>query len=94
MGPEPWAPGQVERYAHALEAAWDDFEQAYYATLKRVGLQSIAAQHAGNYMRQARMLRQTVDGLLARPTRTDETANVVREAVKKLGEYKRQISYL
>ena len=94
MGAEPWAPGQLERYTHALETAWDDFESEYYITLKRVGVQSIATQHAQNYMRQARMLKQMVDGLLARPTRTDETPTVIREAVKKLTEYKRQVSYL
>jgi hypothetical protein len=94
MGAEPWAPGQHERYTRALETAWEDFETAYYATLKRVGLQSMAAQHAQNYMSRARMLKQMVDGLLARPTRTEETPDVIRKAVAELTAYKRGLSEL
>jgi ferritin-like protein len=94
MGAEPWAPGQHERYARALETAWDDFETAYYATLKRVGLQSMSAQHAQNYMSRARMLKQMVDGLLARPTRTEETPDVIRKAVAELAAYKRGLNEL
>jgi ferritin-like protein len=94
MGAEPWAPGQHERYTRALENAWDDFEAAYYATLKRVGLQSMASTHAQNYMRRARMLKQIVDGMLARPTRTDETADVIRKSVAELNAYKRGLNEL
>jgi hypothetical protein len=94
MGAEPWAPGQNERYTHALEVAWDDFETAYYATMKRVGLQSMAAQHAQNYMRRAKTLRQMVDGLLARPTRTEQTPDAIRKAVADLNSYKRGLNEL
>jgi ferritin-like protein len=94
MEATPWLPGQHERYKRALEAAWDEFETAYYGTVKRVGLQSMASQHAQNYMRRARMLKQMVDGLLARPTRTDETPDTIRKAVAELSSYKRGLSQL
>ena len=94
MGAEPWEPGQLDRYTNALEKAWDDFETAYYAAVKRVGLQSMAAQHAQNYMRRAIMLRDMAQGLLARPTRTEQTPDAIRKAVAELNAYKRGVNEL
>ena len=94
MGAEPWGPGQLERYTSALDNAWDDFETAYYATVKRVGLGSIAATHAGVYMRKAKVVRDIAKALLAKPTRTDETPEAIRNAVKELTHLKAQLSYL
>ena len=91
---EPWAPGQVERYRRALEASWGEFEDTYYATVRRVGLQSMAATHAQGYMSRARMLKSMVEGLLARPTRTDETPDAIRKAVADLMAFKRNLNEL
>jgi hypothetical protein len=91
---EPWAPGQVERYRRALETTWGEFEDTYYATVRRVGLQSMAAQHAKHYMARAKMLRGMVEGLLARPTRTDETPDAIRKAVADLTSFKRNLNDL
>jgi hypothetical protein len=88
MGVEVWAPAQHERYTNAVSNAWDDFEGAYAACLKRVGIQSMAATHAANYMRRARLLKDMVDGLLAKPTRTDTTPEAIRNAVAELHEFK------
>jgi hypothetical protein len=90
----PWDPGQVERYRHALDTIWDELESTYYATVKRVGLQSMAAQHAANHMRRARLRRELVEGLLARDTRTAETPDSIRQAVADLHEMKRNLNEL
>ena len=91
---EPWGPGQVERYRRALETSWGDFEDTYYATVRRVGLSSMAAQHAQHYMSRAKMLRSMVEGLLARPTRTEETPDAIRKAVADLTTFKRNLNEL
>jgi endonuclease V-like protein UPF0215 family len=88
MGVEVWAEPQRERYRNAVTNAWDDFEEEYGLTLKRVGIQSMAATHAANYMRRARMLKDMVDGLIARPTRTDTTPEAIRNAVAELVEFR------
>jgi len=89
-----WDPGQVERYQHALDATWDELESTYDATVKRVGLQSMAARRAANDMRRARLRRELVEGLLARPTRTAETPEAIREAVAELHGMKRNLNEL
>ena len=94
MGTELWAPAQHERYKNALENAWDDFDEEYALTLKRVGIQSMAATHAANYMRRARLLKDMVDGLLAKPTRTDTTPEAIRNAVAELHEFKNSLRRL
>lgn len=94
MATEPWAPVQHERYKNAIENAWDDFEEEYSLTLKRVGIQSIAATHASNYMRRARLLKSIVDGLLARPTRSDTTPEAIRNAVAELHEFRNSLKRL
>lgn len=88
---ELWAPGRVERYRHALQLEWELFEDAYYATVKRVGLQSMSSQHAQNYMRRAQLLKTMVEGLLAKPTRTAETPDAIRKAVADLHSYRRSV---
>jgi hypothetical protein len=94
MGVEVWAPAQHERYRNAVDNAWDDFEDAYSVCLKRVGIQSMAATHAANYMRRARLLKDMVDGLLAKPTRTDTTPEAIRNAVAELHEFKNALNRL
>ena len=91
---EFWALGQQERYRRALEQAWDDFDEVYYTTVKRVGLQSMAALHAKRYRERGRMLKAMADGLLARPTRTDETPDAIRKAVAELVQFKRNLNDL
>jgi hypothetical protein len=88
MGVETWAEAQRERYQLAVDNAWDDFEVAYNVTLKRVGIQSMAATHAQNYRRRARLLKDMVDGLLAKPTRTETTPEAIRNAVAELIQFK------
>jgi hypothetical protein len=88
MGVEAWAPAQQERYRTAVDHAWEDFETEYTVCLRRVGIQSIAATHAANYMRRARLLKDMVDGLLAKPTRTDSTPEAIRNAVAELVEFR------
>jgi hypothetical protein len=94
MGVEVWAPAQHERYTNAINNAWDDFEEEYSLTLKRVGIQSMAATHAANYMRRARLLKHVVDGLLAKPTRTDTTPEAIRNAVAELVEFRNSLRRL
>ncbi len=94
MPPEPWAPGQKERYQHALEVAWDDLDNTFRLTVRRVGLQSMAAQHAQTYMRRARVLKDMVEGLLAKPTVTETAPPAIRKAVAELVEFKNTISRL
>jgi endonuclease V-like protein UPF0215 family len=94
MGTEPWARAQHERYRNAIETAWEDFEEEYHLTLKRVGIYSIAATHASNYMSRARLLKSVVDGLLARPTRTATTPEAIRNAVAELHEFKTSLKRL
>ena len=94
MGAEPWAPGQLERYRTAVDNAWDAFEATYQQTIKRVGLQSMAATHAANYMRRARLIRDMVDGLLARPTRTETTPEAIRNAVADLTQFRENLTRL
>jgi hypothetical protein len=91
---EPWGPGQVERYRRALDTSWEDFEEAYYATVRRVGLSSMAAQHAKNMMARGRMKKSIVEGLLARPTRSDETPDAIRQAVADIVAFKRALNEL
>jgi hypothetical protein len=91
---ELWAMGQQERYRRALDQAWADFEEVYYSTVKRVGLQSMAAMHAMRYRERGRMLKSMADGLLARPTRTDETPDAIRKAVAELVQFKRNLNDL
>jgi hypothetical protein len=88
MGVETWAEPQRERYRLAIDNAWDDFEEAYNVTLKRVGIHSMAATHAMNYRRRARLLKDMVDGLLAKPTRSDTTPEAIRNAVAELVQFK------
>lgn len=94
MGVEVWAPAQQERYRNAVDNAWEDFEEEYALTLKRVGIQSMAATHAANYMRRARLLRDMVNGLLAKPTRTDTTPEAIRNAVAELVEFRNALRRL
>jgi hypothetical protein len=94
MGTELWAPAQHERYKNALANAWDDFEEEYALTLKRVGIQSMAATHAANYMRRARLIKQMVEGLLSKPTRTDTTPEAIRNSVAELHEFKNSLRRL
>ncbi len=91
---EPWAPGQIERYRRAIEASWEEFEETYYATVRRVGLQSMGTQHAQNLMARARLKKSMVEGLLARPNRTDETPDAIRQAVADLVAFKRTLNEL
>ena len=91
MTAEPWAPGQHERYRNAVDDAWEAFEAAYNQTVKRVGLQSMAATHAANYMRRARLLKDMADGLLARPTRTDATPEAIRIALAELTQFRQNL---
>jgi len=94
MGVEVWAPGQHERYRHAVDNAWDAFEEAYGVCLKRAGIQSMAATHASNYMRRARLLKDMVDGLLAKPTRSETTPEAIRNAVAELHEFRNALNRL
>jgi len=91
---ELWTPTQHDRYRRAIDEAWDEFEDVYYATIKRVGLQSMAAVHAKRYQERGRLIKSMVDGLLARPTRTDETPDVIRKAVAELMQFKRSLNEL
>ena len=91
---ELWALGQQERYRRALDQAWEDFEEVYYTTVKRVGLQSMAAMHAKRYRERGRMIKSMADGLLARPTRTGETPDAIRKAVAELIQFKRNLNDL
>jgi hypothetical protein len=93
-GTELWTTGQHDRYRRALDQAWDEFEDVYYATIKRVGLQSMAATHATRYRERGRMLKAMADGLLARPTRTEETPDAIRKAVAELVQFKRNLNDL
>lgn len=88
MGVELWAEAQRDRYRLAIDNAWDDFEEAYNATIKRVGIHSMAATHAQNYRRRGRLLKDMVDGLLAKPTRSDSTPEAIRNAVAELVQFK------
>lgn len=92
--PEAWVPALKERYERALAVAWDDFETAYRQSLRRAGVSSMAAQHAQNYMRRARLLKEMVDGLLAKPTMTDQTPQAIRNAVSELVEFKNAVNRL
>jgi hypothetical protein len=94
VGTEVWAPGQHDRYRRAVDQAWDEFEETYYQTIKRVGLQSMAATHAKRYRERGRMIKSMADGLLARPTRTDETPDAIRKAVAELLQFKRNLGDL
>jgi hypothetical protein len=94
MGVENWAPAQHERYRRAVDDAWDAFEEEYGHTLRRVGIQSMAATHAANYMRRAQLLKSMVDGLLGRPTRTDSTPEAIRNAVAELVEFRNSLRRL
>jgi hypothetical protein len=91
---EVWSVGQHDRYRRAVDQAWDDFEDVYYSTLKRVGLQSMAAIHAKRYRERGRMLKSMADGLLDRPTRTMETPDAIRKAVAELMQFKRSLNEL
>ena len=91
---ELWTPSQHDRYRHAVDEAWEAFEEAYYVTVKRVGLQSMAALHAKRYRERGRMLKSMVDGLLARPTHTDETPDAIRKAVAELMQFRRSLNEL
>ncbi len=93
-GTEVWNTGQQDRYRRAVDLAWDEFEEVYYATVKRVGLQSMAAMHAKRYHERGRMLKSMADGLLARPTRTQETPDAIRKAVAELVQFKRNLTEL
>jgi hypothetical protein len=93
-GTELWTAGQLDRYRRALDQAWDEFEEAYYVTVKRVGLQSMAALHAKRYRERGRMLKSMADGLMARPTRTDETPDAIRKAVAELIQFRRNLNDL
>jgi hypothetical protein len=94
VGTETWAPAQHERYRRALDQAWEDFEEAYYQTIKRVGLQSMSAMHAKRYRERGRMIKSMAEGLLARPTRTDETPDAIRKSVAELVQFKRNLADL
>jgi len=91
MATEPWAPGHHERCRNAVDDAWEAFEAAYQQTLKRVGVQSMAATHAANYMRRARLLKDMVGGLLAKPTRTESTPEAIRNAVGELTQFRQNL---
>lgn len=93
-GTEVWSPAQLDRYRRAVDEAWDEFEETYYLTIKRVGLQSMAAIHAKRYRERGRMLKSMADGLMARPTRTDETPDAIRKAVAELLQFKRNLGDL
>ena len=54
----------------------------------------MAATHAANYMRRARLLKDMVDGLLAKPTRTDTTPEAIRNAVAELDEFRNALNRL
>ncbi|HEY5630143.1 MAG TPA: hypothetical protein VIR16_11585 [Candidatus Limnocylindrales bacterium] len=94
VGTDVWTAGQHERHRRALDQARDDFEESYYQTIKRVGLQSMAALHAKRYRERGRMVKSMADGLLARPTRTDETPDAIRKAVAELLQFKRSLADL
>jgi hypothetical protein len=94
MGSEAWTDAQRSRYQTALDAAWDDFDEAYYACVKRVGIQSMAATHASNYMLRARNIKQMVEALLAKPTYTATTPQAIRNAVADLVEFKHAVNRL
>jgi hypothetical protein len=83
---------QLQRYTHAIDNAWDDFETTYYATVRRVGLQSPGATHAATYMRKARLVRDFAKGLLGKANRTDGTPEAIRNAVAELTNLKRQLN--
>jgi len=91
---ELWTPGQLDRYRRAVNEAWDEFEDVYYATVKRVGLQSMAAMHAKRYRERGRMIKSMADAMLARPTRTEETPDAIRKAVAELLQFKRNLNDL
>ncbi|MFN8631455.1 MAG: hypothetical protein U0838_14410 [Chloroflexota bacterium] len=91
---ELWTPGQLDRYRRAVDQAWEDFETAYYATVKRVGLQSMAAMHAKRYRERGRMVKTMADAMLNRPTRTEETPDAIRKAVAELLQFKRNLADL
>jgi hypothetical protein len=94
VGTETWAPAQHDRYRRAIDQAWEEFEEVYYQTIKRVGLQSMAAVHANRYRERGRMIKSMSDGLLARPTRTDETPEAIRKAVAELVQFRRNLNDL
>ena len=94
MASEVWADSQKTRYKHAIQAAWDDFEAAYYACIKRVGIQSMAATHAANYMRRARILKEMVETLLSKPTYSATAPQAIRNAVAELVEFKQALNRL
>lgn len=94
MGSEAWTDTQRDRYRHALGGAWDDFEEAYYACVKRVGINSMAATHANNYMQRARAKKVLVEALLAKPTYTPETPDAIRKAVSELIDWKNALNRL
>jgi hypothetical protein len=91
---ELWTPGQHDRYRRAVDDAWGAFEEVYYATVKRVGLQSMAAMHAKRYRERGRMVKSMADAMLSRPTRTDETPDAIRKAVAELMQFKRNLNDL
>lgn len=91
---EIWTAGQHDRYRRAVDQAWEEFEETYYATIRRVGLQSMAAMHAKRYRERGRMIKTMADGLLARPTRTEETPDAIRKAVAELLQFKRNLNEL
>ena len=91
---ELWTPGQLDRYRRALNEAWEQFEEVYYTTIKRVGLQSMAAIHAKRYRERGRMIKSMAEGLLARPTRTEETPDAIRKAVAELLQFRRNLNEL
>jgi hypothetical protein len=88
---ELWSPSQLDRYRRAVDQAWDEFEDAYYLTVKRVGLQSMAAMHAKRYRERGRMVKSMADAMLNRPTRTEETPEAIRKAVAELLQFKRNL---
>ncbi len=91
---EVWAPAQHDRYRRALDQAWDEFEDDYYATIRRVGLKSMAAVHAKRYRERGRMIKSMADGLLAKRTRTEETPEAIRKAVAELTQFRRSLNEL
>jgi hypothetical protein len=54
----------------------------------------MAAMHAKRYRERGRMLKSMADGLLARPTRTEETPDAIRKAVADLIQFKRNLNDL
>jgi hypothetical protein len=94
MAGEAWTDTQRDRYRHALNAAWEDLEEAYYLCVKRVGIQSMAATHANNYMQRGRNIKTMVDTLLAKPTYTATTPQAIRDEIAKLVEFKNAVNRL